>query len=59
MSHFSPAYSITIRLKYKDVPGALGRMTSAIGDAGGSIGAVDIVDCREGGHYSRLLRTGH
>jgi len=48
MSHFSPAYSITIRLKYKDVPGALGRMTSAIGDAGGSIGAVDIVDSREG-----------
>lgn len=48
MSHFSPAYSITIRLKYKDVPGALGRMTSAIGDAGGSIGAVDIVDSRDG-----------
>jgi len=48
MSHFSPAYSITIRLKYQDVPGALGRMTSAIGDAGGSIGAVDIVDSREG-----------
>lgn len=48
MSHFSPAYSITIRLKYQDVPGALGRMTSAIGDAGGSIGAVDIVDSRDG-----------
>ncbi|WP_437223453.1 NAD-dependent malic enzyme [Planctomicrobium sp. SH661] len=48
MSHFSPAYSITIRLKYKDVPGALGKMTSAIGDAGGSIGAVDIVDSRDG-----------
>lgn len=48
MSHFSPAYSITIRLKYNDVPGALGRMTSAIGEAGGSIGAVDIVDSRDG-----------
>lgn len=48
MSHFSPAYSITIRLKYQDVPGALGKMTSAIGDAGGSIGAVDIVDSRDG-----------
>lgn len=48
MSHFSPAYSITIRLKYQDVPGALGRMTSTIGEAGGSIGAVDIVDSRDG-----------
>jgi len=48
MSHFSPAYSITIRLKYKDVPGALGKITSGIGDAGGSIGAVDIVDSRDG-----------
>jgi len=48
MSHFSPAYSITIRLKYNDIPGALGRMTSAIGEAGGSIGAVDIVDSRDG-----------
>lgn len=48
MSHFSPAYSITIRLKYQDVPGALGKITSAIGDEGGSIGAVDIVDSRDG-----------
>ncbi|SFI34792.1 NAD-dependent malic enzyme [Planctomicrobium piriforme] len=47
MGHVSPAYSITIRLKYRDVPGALGRMTSSIGDAGGSIGAVDIVDSRD------------
>jgi malate dehydrogenase (oxaloacetate-decarboxylating) len=48
MKHLCPAYSITIRLRYKDEPGALGHMTSAIGDAGGSIGAVDIVETREG-----------
>ncbi|WP_437186076.1 NAD-dependent malic enzyme [Planctomicrobium sp. SH668] len=48
MSHFSPAYSITIRLKYHDIPGALGKITSAIGHAGGSIGAVDIVDSKDG-----------
>ncbi len=48
MSHFSPAYSITVRLRYRDVPGALGLLTSAIGGAGGSIGAIDIVDSRDG-----------
>ncbi|MEW4487579.1 NAD-dependent malic enzyme [Thalassoglobus sp. JC818] len=48
MSHYSPAYSITIRLRYFDVPGALGKITSAIGDAGGSIGAVDIVNSLDG-----------
>eukprot|EP00913_Durusdinium_trenchii_P028479 g26707.t1 len=37
-----------MRLRYADVPGALGRMTSAIGEANGVIGAVDIVDVRKG-----------
>lgn len=48
MSHFSPAYSITMRLRYRDVPAALGKITSAIGTAGGSIGAVDIVNSQDG-----------
>lgn len=48
MSHFSPAYSITIRLRYKDLPGGLGKITSAIGEAGGSIGAIDIVHSQDG-----------
>lgn len=48
MSHYSPAYSITIRLRYKDLPGGLGQITSAIGEAGGSIGAIDIVHSQDG-----------
>jgi len=42
----SPSYSLTIRLRYPDKPGLLGRITSLIGEAGGYIGAVDIVDVR-------------
>jgi len=48
MTHHSPSYSITIRLRYPDLPGFLGRITSAIGEANGLIGAVDIVDIRNG-----------
>jgi malate dehydrogenase (oxaloacetate-decarboxylating) len=39
----SPSYSILIRLEILTKPGMLGRVTSAIGKAGGDIGAVDIV----------------
>ena len=37
------AYSITIRARYANDVGMLGHITSAIGDAGGTIGAIDIV----------------
>ncbi|MCR9296975.1 MAG: ACT domain-containing protein, partial [bacterium] len=47
MSHHSPGYSITVRLRYPDRPGFLGRITSVIGEANGLIGAVDVVDSRE------------
>ncbi|MEQ9406475.1 MAG: NAD-dependent malic enzyme [Fuerstiella sp.] len=47
MTHHSPGYSITVRLRYPDLPGSLGRITSAIGDADGLIGAVDVVDSRD------------
>ena len=47
MSHHSPGYSITVRLRYPDRPGFLGRITSAIGNADGLIGAVDVVDTRD------------
>lgn len=40
----SPSYSFTIRLRYPDRPGLLGKITSVIGEADGQIGAVDIVD---------------
>lgn len=46
MPHHSPSYSITMRLQYPDRPAQLGRITSAIGEADGFIGAVDIVDVR-------------
>ncbi len=36
-------YSITIRAQYPNKPGMLGRIASTIGEAGGDIGAVDIV----------------
>lgn len=39
----SASYSLTIRLQIKNRPGMLGRVASAIGDAGGDIGAVDLV----------------
>ena len=48
MMHQSPSYSITIRLRYPDDPGQLGRIASAIGEADGLIGAVDLVDVRKG-----------
>ena len=42
-SSTSPSYSLTIRCSIENRPGALGRLTTAIGDVGGNIGAVDIV----------------
>jgi malate dehydrogenase (oxaloacetate-decarboxylating) len=42
---FVPAttYTLTIRAQYANRPGALGTIAGAIGEAGGDIGAVDIV----------------
>ena len=37
-------YSMTVRVEYTDSPGMLGRVASAIGGAGGDIGAVDLVE---------------
>jgi malate dehydrogenase (oxaloacetate-decarboxylating) len=37
------SYSITVRLEIHNIPGMLGRVTTAIGKAGGDIGAVDLV----------------
>lgn len=39
----SPSYSITLRLEITNKPGMLGKITSAIGRAGGDLGAIDIV----------------
>jgi malate dehydrogenase (oxaloacetate-decarboxylating) len=42
----SAQFSLTLRVELKRTPGTLGRLTSAIGEAGGSIGAVDIIEQR-------------
>ena len=39
----SGSTTVTIRLKLENVPGVFGRVASAIGGAGGNIGAIDIV----------------
>ena len=41
------AYSITMRLEYPHRAGILGKITSAIGSAGGLIGAIDMVSAGE------------
>ncbi len=48
----SAQYSLTIRVKIGHEPGMLGRVASAIGDAGGVIGAVDLVEV-DGGQSVR------
>ena len=40
----SASYSLTIRLQIANRPGMLGRVALSIGEAGGDIGAVDIVE---------------
>ena len=48
----SAQYSLTIRLEIAHRPGMLGRVASAIGKAGGTIGAVDLIEVSE----DKLLR---
>jgi malate dehydrogenase (oxaloacetate-decarboxylating) len=42
----SAGYTLTLRAQLRSVPGTLGRLTSAIGRAGGDIGAVDLIEHR-------------
>lgn len=42
------SYSATVRLSYSNDRGMLGKITTAIGDADGNIGAVDIVNSQNG-----------
>jgi malate dehydrogenase (oxaloacetate-decarboxylating) len=42
------AYSVTLRVAYKNIPGHLGVITTAIGMVGGDIGAIDIVSINSG-----------
>jgi malate dehydrogenase (oxaloacetate-decarboxylating) len=55
----SAQYSLTLRVEIDHVPGMLGKVASAIGEAGGTIGAVDLVTV-EGEHTIRdiTVETG-
>src|SRR5262245_51365922 len=48
----SASYSLTVRLEIRNRPGMLGRVAVAIGEAGGDIGAVDLV----GSQRDRVMR---
>jgi len=64
----SSSYSITMRLEIEDKAGNFGKIALAIGNLGGSLGAVDLVsvtkghktrdvtvDCRDEGHAREIL----
>jgi malate dehydrogenase (oxaloacetate-decarboxylating) len=46
--HLSPSYSATLRVHVPDSPGSFARLAQAIGDAGGLLGAIDIVRVEPG-----------
>src|SRR5579885_2631514 len=66
----SASYSIIVRCQIENRPGMLGRLTSAIGAAGGDIGAIDIVrqergtlvrdvtiNCRDDAHGQTIVQA--
>ena len=66
----SAQFSIILRIELPRRPGSLGRLTSAIGEAGGQIGAIDIlvqaedrtlreitVDCSDREHWDRVVQV--
>jgi malate dehydrogenase (oxaloacetate-decarboxylating) len=48
MSHVSASFSATIRVHLADSPGAFARLANAIAEAGGSLGAIDLVRVEKG-----------
>jgi malate dehydrogenase (oxaloacetate-decarboxylating) len=46
--HPSASFSATIRVRLDDRPGSFARLAAAIGDAGGSLGAIDLVRVSRG-----------
>jgi malate dehydrogenase (oxaloacetate-decarboxylating) len=43
VAHVSASFSSTLRVRLVDAPGSFARLAQAVGDAGGSLGAIDIV----------------
>ena len=56
MSHVSASFSATIRVRLADAPGSFARLAEAIGDAGGSLGAIDLVRVEQGHEDPRRHR---
>ncbi|MDI6857166.1 MAG: malic enzyme-like NAD(P)-binding protein [Dehalococcoidia bacterium] len=52
-------YTLTVRASYPNRVGMLGRITSAIGEAGGDIGAVDIVQSTQNMMVRDITFTAH
>ena len=48
MAHLSASFSATIRVRLDDRPGAFAELAQAIGDAGGSLDAIDLVRVEPG-----------
>ena len=48
MSHYSASFSVTIRVRLEDQPGAFADLARAIADAGGLLGAIDLVRVEQG-----------
>jgi malate dehydrogenase (oxaloacetate-decarboxylating) len=46
--HLSPSFSATLRVHLADSPGSFARLAQAIGEAGGLLGAIDIVRVEPG-----------
>jgi len=46
--HPSASFSATIRVRLEDHPGTFAKLATAIGDAGGSLGAIDVVRVEQG-----------
>jgi malate dehydrogenase (oxaloacetate-decarboxylating) len=70
MSHVSASFSATIRVRLSDAPGSFARLAKAIGDAGGSFGAIDLVrvekhtkvrdvtvDASDADHLARIVES--
>src|SRR5881396_296604 len=47
-SHLSASFSATLRVHLDDRPGSFARLATTIGDAGGSLGAIDLVRVERG-----------
>jgi malate dehydrogenase (oxaloacetate-decarboxylating) len=48
MSHYSASFSMTLRVHLEDRPGAFADLARAIADAGGLLGAIDLVRVEDG-----------